>query len=377
MSPLIEMKPLSRNKRRFIFGVTILLFIVAVPISVFYAIGYRFDFTDQIHSIKSVGGMYVRNDAQNTEMFIDDQPVVDIRVFQKAAYIQNLVDGMHRIHVQGDFVQTWVKELPVYAYFVTEVTSFNLPKVPQIRLITKWNDAETGSGIVFDTATSTKFAFASTTNPLLFSTSTATSSFVANTEYTFVKSLFASSSELLAKQTKKNIFSFTASSSPDTLPATTTKSWRNFKLFQKQGEVFISWNGDQNHTPYYYCLNYESALGTTAQYGQHVYDSLLASIASSTKLEDHIGERMCRTQIGIDDLNQKVIWFDFFPGSTDLILMHLTDGLYVVEVDDRAWQNSQLLYPGKDIKVIQDGGRIYIHDGKYYLEVFTEIASQT
>jgi hypothetical protein len=56
--------------------------------------------------------------------------------------------------------------------------------------------------------------------------------------------------------------------------------------------------------------------------------------------------------------------------------MHLSDGLYAVEVDDRAWQNTQLLYPGTDIHVVQDGGRIYVQDGEYYLEVFTEIASQ-
>ena len=384
MTPVIEMKPLSLRKRQFIFGLTIVLFILAVPVSVFYAIGYRFDFTDTIHSIKSVGGMYVRNDVANTAMYINDNPVSDVRTFQKAAYIQNLEAGMHRIHVQGADVQTWVKELPVYAHFVTEVASFNLPKVPQIRLITQWNDMQTNEGIVFDTATSTQFAFASTTNTLRFSSTTATSTFALNTEYAYIKSLFASSTALRTelgasvKAKAKKAFSFdVATSSVESAQATSTKLWRNFKLFKQGQEVVIAYEGNESHVPYYYCVNYEGALDTTLQYGKHVYDDLLSAVASSSAtLEDKIGDRVCRREIHIDRGGQKVLWFDYFPDSTDIVLMQLEDGLYAVEVDDRAWQNKQQLYPGKNIEVLQDGGRIYVHDGKQYLEVYTEVSAQ-
>jgi hypothetical protein len=71
-----------------------------------------------------------------------------------------------------------------------------------------------------------------------------------------------------------------------------------------------------------------------------------------------------------------VQWFDFYADSSDIILMHLQDGLYAVEVDDRAWQNTQLIYPGEDLEIVHDGGKIYVKDGEYYLEVFTEIAPQ-
>jgi hypothetical protein len=381
MTPTVEMKPLSRRRRQLIFGVTIVLFIVAVPVSVFYAIGYRFDFSDKFQSIKSVGGMYVRNDTANTEMFINGEPVVDMRVFQKAAYIQNLAAGMHRIHVQGDTVQTWVKELPVHAHFVTEVSSFNLPKVPQIRIITEFRNLQQGTDIIFNKATSTKFAFASTTNNLEYSSTTATSSYTINTEYTYIKSLFASSTEAALAAEKKATtpkpFTFNLSTTSAQAIATSTKMWRNFRLFQRESDVVMKWEGNSEHVPYYYCLNYESAEATTLQYGLHIYDALLASVASSSDLQKHQGERLCRSEIRIDNLGKEVLWFDYYPDSTDLVLMHLEDGLYVVEVDDRAWQNTQLLYPGDDIEVLQDGGRIYIHDGEYYLEVFTEIASQT
>jgi hypothetical protein len=383
MSPIIEVKPLSIQRRRLVFGLSLLLFICAVPISVFYAIGYRFDFSGDITNIKSVGGMYVRSDTVNTLMYIDEEIVTNMRLFQKAAYIQNLDAGMHRIHVQGDFVQTWVKELPVYAYFVTEVASFNLPRVPQIRIITEWNDPDTDIGVVFDTATSTYFNFASTTEPLLFSATTSTSTLVLDPEYVYVETLFASSTEMklaLSEQiedTTKKLFTFNVpTTSAKMINATTTKQWRDFTLFEKQGEVFISWKGDQNKVPYYYCVTYTGEKETSLQYGGQVYSALAEQFASTTSLIDSVGERVCRDTIRIDRHNQKVLWFDFFPNSTDIILMQLEDGLYAVEVDDRAWQNTQLLYPGSKFEVIQEGGRIYIHDGEYYLEVFTEIASQ-
>ena len=382
MSPLIQVQPLSRNKRRLVFISALLLFLVAVPVSVFYAIGYRFDFSDKLNSIKSVGGLYVRNDIENTEMFVNDAPVVDMRVFQKAAYIQNLTAGMHRVHVQGDLVQTWVKELPVYAHFVTEVASFNVPKVPQIRILTPWFDAISGESIVFDTATSSEFNFASTTNILRFSSTTATTTFVANSEYQYIRSLFASSTELkqiLTLQTKtatpkKPTFNV-ATSSARLIVATTTKSYQNVTLFEKGDDVYISWGGDSQNIPYYYCVQYTDAETTTLEYGVHVYLSLQNQFASSTDLDVHEGERICRDHIRIDRLNQDITWFDFHPDSTDLVLMLLEDGLYVVEADDRSWQNTQLLYPGRKLDAVQDGGRIFVHDGEYYLEVFTEMAS--
>ncbi len=384
MTPTVEMKPLSQKKRRFVFFLSLALFLFAVPFSVFYAIGYRFDFTSELTSIKSVGGLYVRNDTDATEIFVNNEPVRDMRVFQRAAYIQNLEAGMHRLHVQGNNVQTWVKNLPVYAHFVTEVASFNMPQVPQIRIITQWNNPLDGRGVVFDAATSTAFDFASSTTALHFaSSSTATSSLIVNPEYAYVASLIASSTEMqmILNGQEKEPFRFDteqATSVPllDLLAATTTRSWRDLSLYENEGEIYISWNGNPDDVPYYYCVIYQGEKKTSSEYGKHVTDALLKQFKGSSNLSALQGERVCRSDIRIDRLGKEVLWFDFFPDSGDLVLLHLEDGLYVVEVDDRAWQNTQLLYPGEDIHVVQDGGRIYVKDGEYYVEVFTEIASQ-
>jgi hypothetical protein len=53
--------------------------------------------------------------------------------------------------------------------------------------------------------------------------------------------------------------------------------------------------------------------------------------------------------------------------------MHLDEGIYVVEIDDRAWQNTQVLYPGQDLMMIVDGNSIFIKDGDIIVEALTEL----
>ncbi len=83
--------------------------------------------------------------------------------------------------------------------------------------------------------------------------------------------------------------------------------------------------------------------------------------------------RVCRTDIRIDRKGQKVHDFDFVPDNVNLVLMHLDDGIYVTEIDDRSWQNVQLLYPGKDIMMLIYRDSIFIKEGKFIFEALTVI----
>jgi len=383
MTPTPEVQPLPHTQRRFVFISALVIFCITVPLLVFYAIGYRFDPSGEVSNIKSVGGMYVTSEVREIDMYIDDEPVEDMRIFQSAAYIQNLGAGLHQIHVQGEEVQTWVKELPVFSHFVTEVQSFNMPNVPQVRIITQYTDID-GASVFFGATTSLPSYFASSTNTIVATTSTATSSYALDSEYVYVESLFASSSEetlLLEKQRLADLkkrFSFGESSTSTPLRATTTKEYRNTRLYEKEGDVFIQWTGEPDDIPYYYCIRSEGSTSTALLYGEHVSTSLQAQLFASKEIRfstdsERRDDRQCREYIRIDRLDSEVLYFDYFPNSRDLVLMHLGDGLHVVEVDDRAWQNTQLLYSGDSIEVVTDGGQIFIKDGDYYLEVFTEV----
>ncbi len=382
--PLI--KPLAYKKRKWFFRILILTFAVIMPLVVFYTTGYRFDFSKVSPSIISTGGIYISVPVDGADIYIDEQLVNDIRVFRRASYIQNLNAGIHRLHVQREGLQTWVKELPVQSHIVTEVQSFNMPAVPRIRLIGGWISG-TGRQVFPKIATTTianKFSFASTTEQVLASTTIATTTLTANQEYDFVRSLFGTSteSETLVGRVVQGVneaFVFTdTASSTATTTATTTVVSRNMKLYEAGGEVYAAWQGRDNEIPYYFCVNHQAASSTVSQYGEHVYEGVATVLATMPITEtQNISGRICRNNIRIDRKDKEVIMFDFFPDSTDLVVILLDDGLYVTEIDDRAWQNVQLLYPGKDIEARVSGGRIYVKDGQYLLEVLTELAVQS
>ena len=44
-------------------------------------------------------------------------------------------------------------------------------------------------------------------------------------------------------------------------------------------------------------------------------------------------------------------------------------GIYVVEIDDRAWQNRQPLITGEDLEVRVYNGAIYVFDGYYIYQI--------
>ncbi len=380
-----QIKPLAYKKRKWFFRVLILTFAVIMPLVVFYATGYRFDFSKVSPNIISTGGMYISVPVDGADIYINEELVRDIRVFRRASYIENLNAGIHRVHVQSEGLQTWVKELPVQSHIVTEVQSFNMPAVPQIRLIGGWISG-TGRQVFPKVATTTiaqKFSFASTTEQVLASTTIATSTLTANQEYDFVRSLFGTSTEsetLVDRvvQEVNNAFVFTeGATSTATATPTTTVINRDMKLYEDNGEVYASWLGRESDIPYYFCVNYQAASSTVSQYGEHVYEGVATVLATMPITEtQNISGRICRDTIRIDRKGKEVKMFDFFPNSTDLVLLLLDDGLYVTEIDDRAWQNVQLLYPGTDIDVRVSSGRIYVKDDVYLMEVFTELAVQ-
>jgi hypothetical protein len=362
----------------------LVIFIIAMPALWFYTTGYRFDLTGTERNIVGVGGLYISSDAQTVEFYVDEAQVTNYRIFRKAAYIQNLIEGTHSVHVQGEGLQTWTKDLPVHSYIVTEAFAFMMPQVPQLRVVAPYTTA-TGTGVIRTQDGTLPFAFASTTNAVVATTTKATTTLRANQEYAFVQGLFASSSvatsSRVAELADRTLRQFVSLPTATTTAPTTTKSAQNAMLHIEDGEVNMVWKGEESDRPHFFCVGEVRASSTPRMSGEHVYRDMLAELlgrgSASTTSEAAMaveGQRVCRDSIRIDRKGQEVLWFDFFPGTTDLVLMLLLDGLHVVEVDDRAWQNTQMLYPGQNLDAVVDGGRIYVKDRGHVLEVFTTLS---
>jgi hypothetical protein len=249
--------------------------------------------------------------------------------------------------------------------------------VPQVRPITKFETSE-GFPLV-QVSTTTEFSvlsFASTTIPLIATTTKATSTLIVNPEYALLETLFAEK----ASTTKKRIldeerFGFATTTLPEIVLATTTITRNNIALYESGEEVFAKAIGTGKQIPHYFCTSqFEQATTTDLsldlqqvleEEGDVVFENKLNEISASGL--------SCRTDIRIDRKWQNVQDFNFFPGNEDLILMHLDEGIYVVEIDDRAWQNTQVLYPGQNLMMLVDGNSIFIKDGDIIIEALTEL----
>lgn len=340
----------------------------------FYATGYRYDFFSGAPTITATGGIYLSAEALDSVIYLDEKEVTNARLFRNASYIQGIEPRLHRVHVQALGLNTWVKELPVYPYIVTEAESFNLPVVPQVRPVTKYTSS-LGEAVVFVSSTSTEvLSFASTSLPILATTTKATSTFTVNPEYVLLSDLFAekaSTTMQFKKDEKAFGFSTTTSTSAKEV-ATTTVVRNNLALYKTGDDVFTGVIDHDKKIPHYFCSNRAEIAAN-----QEMEKSLLAT--KEEKTPDYISSSIainsleCRTSILMDRKNQTVQDFNFYPDSENLVLMMLDDGLYVVEVDDRAWQNSQRLYPGDNLMMIVYGGSIFIKDGDVIVEALTEL----
>lgn len=370
---------MPRTRRRYTFLFLTLLFVVSIPLLYLYATGYRFDFTERANLI-STGGIYIGAEQKGVEIYIDNELVRETRTFTKAFYAQNITPGTHRVHVQKDGYHTWVKELPVYPHLVTEVQAFNLPVVPRARLITRFETA-TGSPVVLGGGP----VFASTTVPVYATTSLATTTYGTNSEFIDKIALFGielkatstSQASRVLSRIEETATGLVGGTSTTTQPkATTTKESGGVRLFERDDDVFALWNGSRENMPYYYCADsfdlLEEKIGKTEESGPILVKRVDTDALVNPPVQKIPDDVECVPEIRMDRKGQKVHYFDFFPGSTDWVILVLDDGVYAAEIDNRSWQNVQPIMKGAGLSARVDGGRIVIYDGISFYEMLLE-----
>jgi hypothetical protein len=160
--------------------------------------------------------------------------------------------------------------------------------------------------------------------------------------------------------------------------ATTTKRLDDLVLSERGEDIFVTYVGPKNSTPYYFCVPKASLASTSALYGNHVMLGVAQAVAADNvpAVAEIATERTCRTEIRIDRQWKTVLDFDFFPSTTDLIVLHREDGVSVVEVDDRAWQNTQMLYGNPIDELVINSGRLYAKDGDMIFELITVLPTE-
>jgi hypothetical protein len=373
-----EIKLLSYKKRRSFFLVLLLIFVVSLPTFIFYTSGYRLSFENEETTIVTTGGIYITTDNLEVDVYMDEERVERPRLFRSAYYIQNLESGLHRVVVQRPGLHTWVKLLPVDSNIVTEAAAFNMPVLPHIRPIAEYTN-QSGQGVYLARSTSTElFPKATTTGNFIVLTRATPATLTPSSEYEYVADLFASStasSTSIITRLEEEIDRFRFATSTVAI-ATATPVYieqGNMRLVPRDNELYARWIGSGPSTPHYFCTPQTASSTIALRLGQHFADQIEEQRLSTTTPLHVEGDRVCRTEIRIDRKWQDITYYEFFPGSSDLIVLLLEDGLYVTEIDDRAWQNTQQIYPGNNFRVFVTDTNIYIEEDEKYFELLTKI----
>ncbi len=365
-----EVQPLSKGHRSVFFYVLTAIFFISLPFIFLYATGYRF--TWEVGEFVGTGGMYVSVDRTGAEIYIDGQLVRETRVFRTAFYAQNLSPGTHRVVVQKPGHHTWVKQLPVYAHLVTEALAFNLPEVVEARVISPWR-LSSGEALLS----------ASSSLPLQITNSfvvmqKAPADRIADTEFERLSGLFTTPSAATPGVLTRAASAFSKATTTEAqllqLQATTTKESNGVRLYMEGDDLFASFVGPRGSMPYYYCAEEFELTSASTSPLIHV-EKLPVAVSEGMKPDlmqpvQKVEEgTACDPTIKFDRAGETVTAFDFFPGSSDLIVMARESGVFVVEVDDRAWQNTQPLVLGRNLDMRIENGNIYVADGELIYQI--------
>lgn len=360
-----EVQPLSKGHRSIFFYLLVSIFFLSLPFIFLYATGYRFHFGD--NTLVSTGGLYVAAERTGAEIYIDNELVRETRVFRRAFYAQNIPPGTHRIHVQKEGHHTWVKDLPVYPHLVTEAQAFNLPLAPQIRVISPWLRSDGSAHLV---ATSSVMEVSSTTNAYTVATSTIPiSNLIKNNEFERINDLFA------ARNSTSTVTVSSDNFDGELIPYNSKVS-EGIRLYKDEDKLLAAYIGRKENMPYYYCAEDFEVLGTTTP--PVLLEEAGRQAAALIKSEEDVfgpevqkvtEESECDPVVEIDTIGQAVTRFDFFPGGSEFVVVALETGVFVVEVDDRAWQNIQPLLLGDNLDIVVEGNNVYIYDGTLIYEV--------
>jgi hypothetical protein len=370
-----QIKMLSKKARHGFFVALVVVFVIALPIFIFYTQGYRLNFDSKQTSIVTTGGIYVNDNNLDVDVYLDEKHIEKPRLFRSAYYIQNIENGLHRLVVQKDGLQTWVKVLPVDSYIVTEASAFNMPVVPHIRPIARYVNSK-GQGVIVAKGTAEDLFPHATTSGNYVIVPKAPIGLQTNSEYTYTVNLFASStatSSSLINKLENELQKFRLASSTGTTTAETFVERGDMRLVPRKDELYAEWTGESKSTPYYFCAPDVATSTIALRYGEHfAYQIDLQRLSTTTPLYKENG-RVCRSEIRLDRKWQKIKYYQFFPGTNDLVVMQLEDGLYVTEIDDRAWQNTQKIFNGNDFETFITDTNIYIKQNGRYFELLTTI----
>tara|TARA_B100001540_G_C15747456_1_gene615235 strand:+ start:239 stop:1114 length:876 start_codon:yes stop_codon:yes gene_type:complete len=205
----------------FYFIFFVVLFIVAVPTVIFFAMGYRFDFTQNLVSER--GGLYVFSQVPGTEIYVNDEFVEETGIFNREYDTQSLVPDIYTVRVYHDDYLPWEKRVMIEPQQVTSLYPFLFPQE-----IT-WQEITPMATSTSDMGTTTEIEM------------------IPNEKYDELVSLFDIEEE------KDVIQDTRATSTQDVEAEILTRVFGDIEVWHDENSFYARWTGRGDWMPSYFC----------------------------------------------------------------------------------------------------------------------------
>jgi len=120
---------MTKKTRRIIFYIFVGIFIIAVPMIIFYALGYSFDFGKRM--IVATGGIYLKSEPVKAQIYVNDK-------FKETTtrLIKRLTPKIYNVKLIKEGFHSWEKDLTVQPNLVAKASNIILlPINPKISLV--------------------------------------------------------------------------------------------------------------------------------------------------------------------------------------------------------------------------------------------------
>lgn len=342
---------MTLRKRRIIFALACLAFLIVAPALLLYSHGYRLDSNFRI---SKTGGLYVSSPVSGSEIFVKNNLKKITNILQTGLFLQDLSEGDYQILVAKDGYWPWLKTLNVKESLVAEARAFLISRNPQGKVLLRghfdavWASPYDKVLLLEEIKAGTRkltFYLPDTNTFLIPASGTTTKLLSFKSEISKIS--WEDNAVLLAEN--KNVIRLTfnlnkgtVNASPESFNAVSASSNNKYEKFayqkkqrlfwdDKTNSIWLEWLGDKNSIPYYIC---DSKPCESTTY-------LIAAFSSSI-----------------------IKNADFFPGRRDIIIVAAGNSVFALEIDERGGRVSQPIYKGKNptFAVFPNEKKIYILD---------------
>lgn len=131
-----KIKNMTRRTRKILFLFLLILFLIAAPLTVFYSLGWRFDWKTK--KVIQPGVFYFKVWPKNVQIYLDNELKEKTDFFFGSVLVENLLSKKYDVEIKKQGFHTWEKTLEIRKREVTEAKNIVLiPENPNFTIITK------------------------------------------------------------------------------------------------------------------------------------------------------------------------------------------------------------------------------------------------